>query len=114
MTVDSYSFGKITIDGRAYSTDVIIWPDHVKSPWWRVEGHNLIPEDLGEVLVSPPEVLVIGTGCYGHMTVPPETLSELQVRGIEVHVFETGKAVTELNRLARECADIVAAFHLTC
>lgn len=114
MTVDAYSFGEIHIDGKPYRADVIIWPDRVKSPWWRGEGHNLSIEDLSEVLKAPPRVLLIGTGYYGRMRVPAETLAALQARGIEVHVSETPRAVDELNRLARDCADIVAALHLTC
>ena len=114
MTVDAYSFGEIHIDGNPYTSDIIIWPDRVKSPWWRVEGHNLCLDDLDEVLSAPPKVLVIGTGYYGRMKVPPETLSALQTQGIEVHVGKTSDAVAKLNRLAQECADVVAAFHLTC
>ncbi len=114
MMIDTYTFGEIRIDGQRYSSDVIIWPDHVKSPWWRARGHVLAADDLAEVLAAPPRVLVIGTGYYGRMTVPRETLSTLQAQGIELHVSQTRKAVDEFNRLARECADIVAAFHLTC
>jgi hypothetical protein len=114
MTVDAYSFGEIRIGGERYTSDVIVWPGRVKSPWWRAEGHNLCPADLDDVLRAPPKVLVIGTGYYGRMRVPPETLSALQAQGIEVHVGKTSEAVAALNRLARECADVVAAFHLTC
>ena len=74
----------------------------------------LASDDLAEVLAAPPRVLVIGTGYYGRMAVPQETLAALRARGIEAHVSQTGEAVDEFNRLARECADIVAAFHLTC
>jgi hypothetical protein len=46
--------------------------------------------------------------------VPQETRSALEARGVELHVARTGEAVETFNRLARECADVVAAFHLTC
>ena len=62
--IDSYRFGEIVIDGRHYSHDVIIYPDHVDSDWWRAEGHSVEPSDLAEVLESPPEVLVIGQGGF--------------------------------------------------
>ena len=114
MTIDAYAFGEIRIDGKPYSSDVIIWPDHVKCPWWRGQGHVLAADDLVEVLAVPPRILVIGTGYYGRMAVPRETLSVLQAQGIELHVSPTREAVDEFNRLARECADVVAAFHLTC
>lgn len=114
MTIDEYAFGEILIDGMPYTSDVIIWPDHVKSPWWRAEGHELAVDDLADVLAAPPKVLVIGTGYFGRMRVPQQTLDALQAQGIKVHVSRTTEAVAELNRLARESADIVAALHLTC
>lgn len=114
MTIDAYSFGEILIDGKPYASDVIIWPDHVMNPWWRAEGHKLTADDLTEVLAKPPRMLVIGTGYYGRMVVPPETLAALQARGIEAHVCNTTEAVAAFNRLAGEYADIVAALHLTC
>jgi hypothetical protein len=71
-------------------------------------------DDLSEVLVAPPQVLVIGTGFHGCMAVPEETLALLQAQGIEVRVSPTNEAVAELNRLAGEGVDVVGAFHLTC
>ena len=114
MTIDAYTFGEIRINGEPFTSDVIIWPDHVTCPWWRSRGHALAVGDLAEVLAAPPRLLVIGTGYYGRMAVLAETLSALQARGIEPHVSRTTEAVKEFNRLARQCADVVAAFHLTC
>ena len=42
MRIDRYAFGNIVIDGKAYTKDVIIFPDRVYSPWWRKDGHFLI------------------------------------------------------------------------
>ena len=33
--IESFFFGHIVIDGRAYAQDVIILPDHVLGGWWR-------------------------------------------------------------------------------
>ncbi len=61
MKIDTYSFGKIVIDGRTYTSDVIIYPDHVDASWWRKEGHYLRPVDLTDVVKAKPAVLIIGT-----------------------------------------------------
>lgn len=114
MTVDAYSFGRIRIDGADYTTDVIVFPGRVRDRWWRREGHSLDLEDLSEVLTDPPKTLIVGTGYYGNMRVPQETLAALRARGIEVKVCRTADAVAELNRLQREAARVVAALHLTC
>ena len=112
MRIDSYRFGKIVINGTAYTKDVLILPDKVLSPWWRKEGHNLAIEDLTEIMDASPEVLVIGTGAMGAMQVPGETLDFLKSQGVEVIIKHTGAAVDEFNRLSGKNA--AAAFHLTC
>jgi hypothetical protein len=33
MTIESYSFGKITIDGELFTSDVILYPDRIDSNW---------------------------------------------------------------------------------
>ncbi len=50
MKIDSYSFGSIQIDGKDYSTDVILLGGDVKSPWWReAGGHVYAVEDFEDV-----------------------------------------------------------------
>ncbi len=114
MQIDHYNFGRIGIGGREYDADVIIFPDHVQERWWRRQGHRLAQEDLETVLADAPQLLVIGTGYYGRMQVPEETLASLRAEGVEVKVSKTREAVAEFNRLQRDCARIVAALHLTC
>jgi hypothetical protein len=114
MHIDRYRFGHIDIEGHGYDADVIIFPERVQDRWWRREGHRLAREDLESVLAEKPDVLVVGTGYYGRMQVPAETLDVLRGAGIDVRVEMTGSAIEEFNRLQQECARIVAALHLTC
>lgn len=112
MVIESYSFGRMVIDGRTYTSDLIIAGDEVFPNWWRKEGHRLQPEDLKTAVDSKPDVLVIGTGAYGIMTVPEETIKYLEEAGIEVICQPTGQAVELFNKITdRKKA---AAFHLTC
>ena len=111
--IDSYSFGSITVNGKRYTSDLIIYPDRVESSWWRKEGHDLCMEDLQDVLRYRPEVLVIGKGKPGLMAVGADLVEQLAQRGIEVHTAPTAKAVKLYNRLSPE-RKIVAALHLTC
>jgi hypothetical protein len=114
MHIDQYRFGHIDIEGHGYDADVIIFPERVQERWWRQEGHRLGRQDLKTVLAENPDVLVVGTGYYGRMLVPEETLDALRSAGIDVRIEKTSSAVEEFNRLQRECARIVAALHLTC
>lgn len=114
MHIDHHKFGQIAVDGRDFQSDLIIFPEHVQENWRRQEGHRLDRDDLQTVLTEKPDMLVIGTGCYGRMKVPQETLEALSQAGIPVRLAKTGEAVSEFNRLQREHARIVAALHLTC
>jgi hypothetical protein len=93
--------------------DVIIYPDHVDANWRREAGHTLTPEDLWEVLRSPPEVLVIGQGSMGRMKVPAATWQQLQAAGITIMAEPTVRACETYNRLCEQ-RRVVAALHLTC
>ena len=111
--IESYSFGEIVIDGKHYSSDVIIYPNRVDGHWWREEGHSLAPEDIWDVLQVPPDILVIGQGSAAQMDVPDETRHKLREVGIEVIAEPTKCACKTYNRLCtRKC--VVAALHLTC
>jgi hypothetical protein len=113
MRITEYSFGRITVDGRDYDADVIIYPDRVDGSWWRREGHRLEIEDLAGVLAARPEVVVLGTGHDGMMDVPEGTLARLRALGLEVHSARTAEAVRIFNELEPR-RRVVAALHLTC
>jgi len=113
MKIDHYSFGKTVINGKTYTSDVIIYPDSVDSSWWRKEGHYLQPSDLGMVVSAKPDLLIIGTGYSGVMVVPEETILFIKSKGVELLVERTEKAVELYNNLSKT-RKVVAAFHLTC
>lgn len=111
--IESYSFGEITINGRRYSRDIIIFPDNVKDNWWRKEGHRLSLEDLKDVFAAEPEVFVVGTGYSGLMKIPQDVRDYVKSKGIELVVENTKQACQTYNRRCRS-RKVVAALHLTC
>ncbi|MBM3307063.1 MAG: hypothetical protein FJY74_01895 [Candidatus Eisenbacteria bacterium] len=111
--IEHYSFGRVTIDGKIYTADVVVLPGRVIAGWWRKDGHRLAPEDVEDVLAARPACLVIGTGASGLMEVPPETTALLEGRGISVIVKPTAEAVETYNRL-RGDGRTAACLHLTC
>ncbi len=114
MQIDSYSFGHIVINGKTYTSDVIIYRDRVDASWWRKEGHSLDPADLTDALTLKPDVLIIGTGYAGVMTVPKKTVEHIASLGIEVKVDRTAKAVDLYNALQGKKGNVIAALHITC
>ena len=111
--IDSYKFGEIVIDGQPYTNDVIIYPDRVDGSWWRKSGHNLITEDIRDVLDFNPDTMIVGTGASGMMKVPKDTKEAVKEQGIELIVERTDQAVEEYNR-RKDQEKVVAALHLTC
>ena len=114
MHIDSYSFGSMTVDGKEYKEDLIVFKDKIKSNWWRKEGHNLSLEDLTEVLNYKPEILIIGKGASGCMNVSEEIKRALEQRDIKVIAENTDKAYKIFNEKIKEGVDVAGAFHLTC
>lgn len=113
MKIDSYSFGRIVVNGKTFTADVIVYPGRVDAAWWRKEGHLLQVEDLAEALRTKPGVLVIGTGYFGVMRVPRETVERIAALGIDVKMEKTARAVEVYNEL-EHAGNVVAALHLTC
>ena len=111
--IEDYSFGRIVIDGEQYTDDVIIYPDHVDDTWWREEGHRLQVVDLEDILQARPEVLVVGTGAYGRVTISPAVEQKLEDEGISLEAAQTEQACERYNDLSddKKC---IAALHLTC
>ncbi|MBD3366616.1 MAG: hypothetical protein GF405_00410 [Candidatus Eisenbacteria bacterium] len=111
--IDSYAFGRIVVDGETYTNDVIITPEGVRPEWWREEGHSLSMKDLGDLLNDPPEVLIIGRGANGVMSVSEDVAEAIRDRGVELVIEKTGRAVETYNERAPR-GGVVAGLHLTC
>lgn len=111
--IESYSFGEIKINGKTYNNDVKIFPDRVKSNWWRKEGHRLHLEDIEDIIEESPDVLIVGTGASNRMTVPQETKESIESKGIKLIIKDTREACETYNEIS-EKEDTVAALHLTC
>jgi len=113
MHIDRYEFGLLVLDGRTYRQDLLLWPGHVKSDWWRQEAHLLQLADVAEALAADPQVLVVGTGQPGRMEVDPGLAAYLRDRGIDLIVHPTREACQVINQIAPKLR-LAAALHLTC
>jgi len=110
--LEDYSFGRLMVDGREHTRDLIVLPDRVVSDWWRREGHALAIEDLDAVIDELPERLVLGVGAYGQLHPHAAVIAELERRGVQVECLPTDAAVRRYGELDERCT--AAALHLTC
>ena len=112
--IDTCSFGSIVVDGKKYTTDLIIYPDgNVKDSWRRKSGHKLSSDDISELIESEPAVIIAGTGVNGLMKSQKELERLLHQKGIKFIPASNQKAVELYNELSLK-KRVGACFHLTC
>ena len=112
--IESYSFGKMVIDGREYTADLIIYPDgRIRDSWWRGRGHRLTWNDIEDLVEENPEVIIAGTGAFGLMKPDQDLSTRLREKGIEFIVCPTEEAVRIYQKISRN-KQVGACFHLTC
>lgn len=111
--IDSYRFGEVVLEGDRFTADITIASDGSVSDWWRREGHVLNVEDLKAILSEDLEVLVVGTGSSGAMSVPEETRSFLVRLGVELVAEKSRSACKVYNDLLGK-KKVALALHLTC
>jgi hypothetical protein len=116
MQLDQFRFGAIRIDGVTLTSDVVIDRGDVRKrkkkaskPFRDRFGHT--PLSVEENIPWKCRTLVVGTGAEGALPVMKEVQREADRRGVELIVMPTPKAVTRLNRQAK---DVNAVLHLTC
>ena len=111
--IDFYKFGKISINGKVFTKDLIIFPDGIIFPWIRKTGHLLVADDISEYLDNRIKTLIIGTGYYGFMRIDESLEDFLKQRKIDFVYRKTQEAVTFYNDLENK-ENIAFGMHLTC
>ncbi len=109
--IEAYKFGRIKIEGKVYTSDVILLGERVIPGWYRKEGHLLQSRDLEKVISYRPDLLIIGTGNSGVMKVSPSVKDELD---FQVRSMRTKLACEKYNSALNENVKLAGAFHLTC
>ncbi len=114
MKIEAYSFGWMIIDGKRYTSDLLIYPDgHVKDAWYRKKGHALSKDDISALIQAEPEIIIAGTGASGLMKPEKGFEKWLDQKGIRFISLPTTEAVESYNHLSLE-KPVGACFHLTC
>jgi hypothetical protein len=108
MHIDSYSFGCFVVDGKTYSHDIKIVGKEIKL--WK--NHKLCLDDVKDVVMAKPKIIIIGTGESGVVNVSPEIRDFITKAGIKLIIAKTAKACDLYNELSNENA--AAILHSTC
>jgi hypothetical protein len=112
--IDDFAFGTMVIQGRRYTSDLIIYPDgKVRDNWWRKNGHRLSSRDIDSLVDASPDIIIVGTGMNGLMRADGQLGGLLAQRGIALVCEPNARAVAHFNRLVGS-SRVGACFHLTC
>ena len=110
--IDSYKFGRITIEGEEYTTDLILTPTKIIKNWQKEEGLLLKASDLKQAMKEMPKVLIIGIGFEGCMKLDSSVEYICSKNNVKLIVQKTKEAVNTFNSM--KAPGVVAALNLTC
>ncbi len=114
MKIDGTEFGWISVDNVRYNHDIIIFPDsNIKNRYedFKGDNHILSIEEAEKVINRGAEIIIVGTGQSGVLSIPEETRKFLSKQGIKMIAELTPKAIITFNNTTgKKCA----LFHTTC
>ena len=112
--IDACSFGLIVINGKKYTSDLVVYPDgHVVDSWYRRSGHRLSSDDILELIESEPKVIIAGTGVSGLVKPEKELEKLLHQKGIKFVPAPNHEAMNLYNEMSSK-KQVGACFHLAC
>lgn len=122
--IDGTVFGSITIEGELYKRDVMIRLDgtvkkrkkklsKVRHPVTGTYGssHRISLEEARHIYQKGAEVLIIGAGQFGLVSLSDEAAAYLQKKNCQVELLPTKEAIGAWNA-AQGAA--IGMFHVTC
>ncbi|MCE5186790.1 MAG: MTH938/NDUFAF3 family protein [Planctomycetaceae bacterium] len=112
--IDSCSFGRIRIDGKDYTDDVLVFAGRDVVNWWHKDTHFIRCGDIDQILQQEPESLIIGTGTRGNLKLESPVYSLLKNRGIRYQQETTERACVLFNQETNKGVKTAGAFHLNC
>jgi hypothetical protein len=112
VKINSTKFGEITINGKIYYSDMIVWWDGKKE--YREKSHVFDIEEFQRLAERKPEIIVIGAGHSSAVKVPPEVEDTAEMRKISIYVENSPKAIELFNAFVAEKKKVVAVIHTTC
>jgi hypothetical protein len=112
--IEQYSFGKMIVSSKTYSSDLKIINGEVVPNWRRKTGHVVDVDDVTDILKAKPQYLIIGTGIGGRMKVTKTVKMKLKRLGIELVEEPTSEAIKIYNQMFDTGKNVAAGFHLTC
>ena len=98
--IDHYEPGKVVIDGKPYTQDVLILGDEVMT-WFRVEFEALHEADLQFLLSEGAKEIIVGLGPSDErLVLPPDAKAALSHWPARIDYLGSAEAVAAFNAAA--------------
>jgi hypothetical protein len=111
-------WGLVRVDGFGVVKDAKLFPGGARAWDWNESGTRhrpgIQPADVAELVEHGAGTIVLSRGVLRMLGVCPETLRQLEARGVAVEALPTPEAVEAYNRLACDGAAVGALIHSTC
>ena len=114
----SGEFGKIIVDGKEYSKDIVINKGKIEkrkkkaSKEFKEKGGHTPLTDKEEIPWKC-KTLLIGTGFDGALPIDEEIHKKASKKGVELKIMKTGDLINHINEL-ENMEGINAIIHITC
>jgi hypothetical protein len=112
VKIDSTKFGEITIDGRTYYSDMIVWWDGRTE--YRPKSHRFGLDEWAALVKKGPQAVIIGTGQSGVVKIDEKVLELAKSQHIELWCEPSPRAVQLFNAFVGQGKKAVAVIHVTC
>jgi hypothetical protein len=111
VSVQFVKFGEVMIDSKVYYSDMIIWWDGEKQ--YVEKTHILGKKEFGILLKKNPDIVVVGTGQQGVVTITDEVRELAKKRGIKIFEETSARAADIFNGFLATGKKAVAWIHTT-
>jgi hypothetical protein len=114
VLINSTEFGSITIDGRTYYNDVIVfWDGEIKEARTFIR-HLFGNNEFQELMRKGPEVIVVGTGDSGFLKVSDEVRKLCKQKNVELVEMISKRAIEKFNENLKRGKKVIGFIHTTC
>lgn len=107
VTVRHVEEGKIKIGDEELTDNVVLFRDKIQRGWHPADIENPTSQDLADLIVEKPEVIIFGTGWQTRLP-PRELVFALARQGIGFEMMDTPAACRTFNILISEDRDAAA------
>lgn len=119
--IESTSFGKVKVNGKVYTHDIVILPEGIVKREKQISkskhgtSHKFTKEEMENYLNlidRPIEDVIVGTGQYGKLNLLDETKELLRGKGIAWTEMKISELVRESFDVDRDKSIVI--IHVTC